>query len=147
MKRIILTFLFLLVSFTSLSQIITVSVSEIKSYACPGKVDAYFTIANQQWSANQSVNTKYIIDLNKKTCKFYRDGIFVSKTNFVNVTKKGDTYSITLLDNNLNPPYDQFYTYIIVNPKENLFLYYWYDDAWDFTKVETLLVSNLKVTP
>lgn len=147
MKKLILTTLSLLVTSLVFSQTITVDLSEIESFACPGKVDAYYTIANKEWSAKQSVNTKYIINLDQKVCKFYRDGVFASKTDFVDVTKKGDTYYITLLDYDLNSPTDNLNTHIIVNAKNNIFMFYWYDDIWNFTKVETPLVSNINVKP
>jgi hypothetical protein len=143
MKKLILTALSLLISIIAFSQVITVDVSKIETFASVGKLDPYYVIANKGWDTTQIVSTKYVLDFDKKTSKFYKDGILISTIDFQSDTKKGDTHYITLVDYDLNNPSDQFNTYMVVNPNTNLFMYYWYDDVWDLTKVE--VSSNPKI--
>jgi hypothetical protein len=144
MKKLILTTISLLISIITFSQVITVGVSKIETFASFGKLDPYYVIANKSWDTTQIVNTKYVLDLDKKSSKFYKDGILISTIEAQNIVQKGDTYYITLVDYDLNNPSDNFNTYMIVNSKSNLFMYYWYDDVWDLTKVE--VSSNPKIS-
>jgi hypothetical protein len=110
-------------------------------------MDPYYTIINKEWDTTVDVNTKYVLDLSKKVSRFYKDEILVSELPFKEITKKGDTYCIALLDYDLNNPNDWFQTNIIVNPKTNNFLFYWYDDVWDLTKVESPQNVKMLVKP
>jgi hypothetical protein len=147
MKKLIHTTLSLLVTSLVLSQTITVKVDQVSTFAHKGNMDPYYTIINKEWDTTVDVNTKYVLDLSKKVSRFYKDEILVSELPFKEMTKKGDTYCIALLDYDLNNPNDWFQTNIIVNPKTNNFLFYWYDDVWDLTKVESPQNVKMLVKP
>ena len=136
MNKLILTTFSLLLSSFVFSQIITVKNTKVKTFAHQGNVDPFYVISEKKWDSATVCETKYILDLGEKVSKFYKNGVFVSKLPFESVTKKGDTYSITLLDYDLNNPNDWFQTNIIVDQKKGVFLFFWYDDVWDITKVE-----------
>lgn len=147
MNKLILTTFSLLLSSFVFSQIITVINTKVKTFAHQGNVDPFYAISEKKFDSTTTCNTKYILDLDEKVSKFYQNGVFVSKLPFQSVTKKGDTYYITLLDYDLNNPNDWFQTNIIVNPKTNNFLFYWYDDVWDLTKVESPQNVKMLVKP
>lgn len=144
MKSLILTALFVLSSVFTFGQVITVISLKIDVYASNGSVDPFYAIANKGWDTTEFVSGKYVIDLKKRTSTYFKENVLVSTVNITQVIKKGDTYYITLLDTNVNNSTDKFNTHMIVNVSDNLFVFYWYDDILDFTKVE--FSSDLSVT-
>jgi hypothetical protein len=136
MKTLILTTLSLLLSVSTIAQVFIIGVSKINTFAHPENVDPFNAIKYKTWDTTEIVDTKYVLDFEKGVSKFYKNNLLISNLKFQDTIKKGDTYYITLLDYDLNNPSDYFNTYIIINPKKNLFMFYWYDDVWNFTKVE-----------
>ena len=145
MKKLILSTFSLLVTSLVLSQTITAKITKAGDFEYPGNVNTFGEISEKNPTKTVINDYKYVLDLDKKFSKFYVHGNYVSKVPIESVTKKGDTYYITLLDYGVYNPDQQIKTNIIVDQKQGTFIFFWYNDFEDVTKVELGIKPEITV--
>ena len=137
MKNLIFILSFLLVG-VAYNQKIVVNLTKIKSYATHGKLDPNFVINNPEWSSPlESVDSKFVLDLKMNIVKSYDSGILVTNLKPTSIVNKNEVFYLSFVERDLNRPGTTVNTTMIVDTRNNTYVFYFYDHIHNFTRVET----------
>lgn len=140
MKTIIFIIVLFFVSFVN-SQVYTITTQEGNSVVMIGKNDYKVVMKKPDGgSITEVLNTKYVINLNKKTSTFYDNGKLISVLPFDEVTVEDGVYTIKLTDYAVSNPNITYKTMMVLNTNkgyENL-IWTYYNEQRNFTLVQIL---------
>ena len=129
------------------SQVVTISVTETQPFVRYEQTTAKAVLANPDWNGyKESVNCKYVMDLDNQTSTFYEGGVFVSVLKFKSITIIGNDVRITLLDNNLEYPDIKFKTEFNYNIQKGTSSYTWYNKYGDYTRTQLNTQCGITIT-
>jgi hypothetical protein len=140
MKSLILIIAIFSVNFVY-SQVYTITTLEGNSAVMIGKNDYKVVMKKPHGgSITEVLNSKYVIDLNKKTSTFYDEGKLKSVLPFDEVTVEDGVYTIKLTDYAASDPNITYKTTMVLNTNkgaENL-IWTYYNEQRNFTLVQLL---------
>lgn len=140
MKTIIFIIVLFFVGFVN-SQVYTITTQEGNSVVMIGKNDYKVVMKKPDGgSITEVLNTKYVINLNKKTSTFYDNGKLISVLPFDEVTVEDGVYTIKLTDYAVSNPNITYKTMMVLNTNkgsENL-IWTYYNEQRNFTLVQIL---------
>jgi hypothetical protein len=137
MKTIIFISSFIFVG-VAYNQKIVINLTKIKSYSTHGNLDPNFVINNPEWSSPlESVDSKFIVDLKTNNVKSYDSGILVTNLKPISIVNKNEIYYLSFVERDVNHPGTTVNTTMIVDMKNNTYVFYFYDHIYNFTRVET----------
>lgn len=139
MKKLVVSFLFVCLSFISVSQTYTFDVKNYDLYAVNGFFEKDTILNNVKEFQPNVCNRRYIIDLNEKKVSFYEDDNFVEKFNIIDIIKSNSQIEIVVeshLDDYLEIT-TAFSIYLTVKRKKisNVCLF-WYNPFNDITYIK-----------
>lgn len=128
------------------SQVISVKSNKTYMTQKHGKLAYLAVIQNPDSTSTEITNCEYVLDINKQTSTFYKNGNKINTLKFNTIRKNDNEYVITIKDKNV---FDGtiLMTKFTVDSSKNLFVVQWYDDYYDLTLVLTfdqeMVISNL----
>ena len=136
------------VSFVN-SQVYTITTQEGNSVVMIGKNDYKVVMKKPDGgSITEVLNTKYVINLNKKTSTFYDNGKLISVLPFDEVTVEDGVYTIKLTDYAVSNPNITYKIMMVLNTNkgsENL-IWTYYNEQRNFTLVQILTKYQVNKT-